>query len=135
MKEPARLYTAFIGIVLLLQGTSTLAFRLYPPLDEAFPALLAITQMVPHHSLLHILTGVIALIVLLQGGPRGPFWFAFLFGAFYLGLAIFGMLIGHATVLHLQPFDHPIHLALGAPGFLAVGADMYQSQKRKQASV
>jgi hypothetical protein len=135
MKEPTRLYTAFIGIVLLLQGTSTLAFRLYPPLDEAFPALLAITQMVPHHSLLHILTGVIALIVLLRGGPRGPFWFAFLFGAFYLGLATFGMLIGHATVLHLQPFDHPFHLALGALGFLAVGADMYQSQKRKQASV
>lgn len=134
MKEPTRLYTAFSGIFLLLQGTSTLAFRLYPPLDEAFPALLAITQMVTPHSVLHILTGVIALIVLLRGGPRGTFWFASLFGAFYFGLAIFGMLTGHATVLHLQPFDHPFHLALGGLGLLAAGVTLYQSQKSKQAS-
>jgi hypothetical protein len=134
MKDPTRLYTAFLGIVLLLQGASTLAFRLYPPLDEAFPALLAITQMVPPHSLLHILTGVIALLVLFRGGPRGTFWFAALFGAFYFGLAIFGMLTGHATLLHLQPFDHPVHLVLGALGLLAAGIDLYQSQKRSQVS-
>jgi hypothetical protein len=52
MKEPTRLYTAFSGIFLLLQGTSTLAFRLFPPLDKAFPALLAITHFV--YSLLWI---------------------------------------------------------------------------------
>ena len=135
MKEPTRLYTAFSGIFLLLQGTSTLAFRLFPTLDEAFPALLAITQMVPPHSILHILTGVVALTVLLWGGPRSTFWFALLFGAFYFGLAVFGLATGHATMLHLQPFDHPFHLALGGLGFLAVGAALYQSQKRKQASI
>jgi hypothetical protein len=135
MKGPTRLYTAFTGIVLLLQGTGTLAFRLFPALDEAFPALLAITQMVPPHSLLHILTGIIALIVLFRGGSRGTFWFAFLFGAFYFGLAIFGMVTGHATVLRLQPFDHPVHLAFGVLGFLATGIALYQSQKRKQASL
>src|SRR5215212_9988091 len=47
MKEPTRLYTAFSGIFLLLQGTSTLAFRLFPSLDKAFPALLSITRMIP----------------------------------------------------------------------------------------
>ena len=135
MKEPTRLYTAFSGIFLLLQGTSTLAFRLFPPLDQAFPALLAITQMIPPHSVLHILTGVIALIVLLRGGPRATFWFALLFGAFYFGLAAFGMVTGHATMLGLQPFDHPFHLALGGLGFLAVGVSLYQSQKRKQVSL
>src|SRR5215211_9400246 len=133
MKEPTRLYTAFSGIFLLLQGTSTLAFRLFPPLDQAFPALLAITQMIPPHSVLHILTGVIALIVLLRGGPRATFWFALLFGAFYFGLAVFGMVTGHATMLGLQPFDHPFHLALGGLGLLAVGVALYQSQRRKQA--
>ena len=135
MKEPTRLYTAFSGIFLLLQGTSTLAFRLFPPLDQAFPALLAITQMIPPHSVLHILTGVIALIVLLRGGPRATFWFALLFGAFYFGLAVFGMVTGHATMLGLQPFDHPFHLALGGLGLLAVGVALYQSQERKQASL
>jgi hypothetical protein len=135
MKEPTRLYTAFSGIFLLLQGTSTLAFRLFPSLDQAFPALLAITKMIPPHSLLHILTGLIALTVLLRGGQRGTFWFSLLFGAFYLGLAVFGIVNGHATMLGLQPFDHPFHLALGGLGFLAVGVALYQSQKRKQASL
>ena len=135
MKEPTRLYTAFSGIFLLLQGTSTLAFRLFPALDEAFPALLAITQMVPSHSVLHILTGLIALAVLLRGGQRGTFWFALLFGTFYFALAVFGMVTGHATMLRLQPFDHPFHLALGGLGFLAVGVALYLSQNRKQASL
>ena len=135
MKEPTQLYTAFSGIFLLLQGTSTLAFRLIPALDEAFPALLAITQMIPPHSILHILTGLIAVMVLLRGGSRGTFWFALLFGAFYFGLAVFGMVTGHATMLGLQPFDHPFHLALGALGFLAVGVALYQTQKRRQASL
>ena len=135
MKDPTRFYTAFSGIFLLLQGTSTLAFRLFPSLDEAFPALLAITQMVPTHSILHILTGVIALIVLLRGGERSTFWFALLFGAFYFGLAVFGMVTGDATMLRLQPFDHPFHFALGALGFLAVGVALYQSQKRGKAAL
>jgi hypothetical protein len=133
MKEPTRLYTAFSGIFLLLQGTSTLTFRLFPALDEAFPALLAITQMIPTHSLLHILSGVIALIVLIRGGQGGTFWFAILFGAFYFGLAIFGMVTGHSTILGLQPFDHPFHLLLGGLGFLAVGITYYQAQKRRRA--
>lgn len=135
MKDPTRLYTAFSGIFLLLQGTSTLAFRLFPALDEAFPALLAITQMIPPHSILHILTGITALIVLFRGEPRGTFWFALLFGAFYFGLAVFGIVTGHATMLGLQPFDHPFHLTLGGLGFLAVGVELYQSQNRKEASL
>ena len=135
MKDPTHLYTAFSGIFLLLQGTSTLAFRLFPPLDEAFPALLAITQMVPSHSILHIITGVIALTVLFRGGSRGTFWFTLLFGAFYFGLAVFGLATGHATMLHLQPFDHPFHLALGGLGFLAVGVAFYQSQNRKEMTL
>ncbi len=135
MKDPTRLYTAFSGIFLVLQGTSTLAFRLFPSLDEAFPVLLAVTQMIPPHSILHILTGVIALAILIWGGQRGTFWFALLFGTFYLGLAFFGMMTGHSTMLGLQPFDHPFHLALGALGFLAVGFAMYQSQKSRMAAL
>jgi hypothetical protein len=131
MKEPTRLYTAFSGIFLLLQGTSTLAFRLFPSLDEAFPALLSVTQMIPPHSILHILTGIVALTVLFRGGQRGTFWFAAGFGVFYLSLSIFGMITGHPTMLGLQPFDHPFHLVLGGLGLLAVGASLYQSQETK----
>jgi hypothetical protein len=135
MKDPTRIYTAYSGIFLLVQGTSTLTFRLFPALDQAFPALLAITQMVPPHSILHIITGVLALIVLFRGEPGGTFWFALLFGLFYFGLAVFGILTGHATMLGLQPFDHPFHLALGGLGFLAVGVTLYRSHKRRQAAL
>lgn len=135
MRSPTRFYTAFSGIFLLLQGTSTLAFRLFPALDEAFPALLSITQMVPVHSTLHILTGLIALVALLRGGERGPYWFAAGFGAFYTFLALFGMITHHPTLLRLQPFDHPFHLLLGAWGLVVAGLTLYRSRSREAASL
>jgi len=135
MKEPTRFYTAFSGIFLLLQGTSTLAFRLIPSLDRAFPALLSITRMIPVHSILHILTGIVALTVLLRGGERGTFWFAAGFGIFYTSLALFGMVTHQPTILGLQPFDHPIHLFLGFWGLLVAGLYIYRSKSRKRASL
>lgn len=135
MKSATRFYTAFSGIFLLLQGISTLAFRLFPVLDEAFPALLSITQMVPVHSTLHILTGIAALAVLFRGGERGAFWFAAGFGTFYTALALFGMTTHRHTMLRLQPFDHPFHLLLGIWGLFAAGYSVYRSQNRKAASL
>ena len=135
MKSATRFYTGFSGIFLLVQGISTLLFRLFPALDNAFPALLSITQMVPIHSTLHILTGLAALFVLFRGGERGAFWFALGFGAFYAGLALFGMITHHPTVLQLQPFDHPFHLVLGLWGLLAAAYSMVRSQPRKAASL
>jgi hypothetical protein len=135
MRSPIRFYTAFSGIFLLLQGISTLAFRLFPALDEAFPALLSITQMVPVHSTLHILTGIVALAILFRGGERGAFWFAAGFGVFYTGLALFGMITHHPTILQLQPFDHPFHLFLGAWGLLVAALYFHRLQSRKAASL
>ena len=133
MKEPTRFYTAFSGMFLLLQGTSTLAFRLFPALDQAFPALLSITHMIPVHSTLHILTGILALIALFRGSQSGTFWFAAGFGIFYTGLAVFGMITHHPTILGLQPFDHPFHLFLGLWGVFVAGLYLYRSQSRKRA--
>lgn len=124
-----RIYTAFTGIFLLLQGTSTLLFRLYPQLDKAFPQLLAITQMILPHSILHIVTGIVALIVLFKGGERGTFLFSAGFGLFYTGLALFGFGTHHPTIFGLQPFDHPFHLFLGVWGLIVTGLSL-----RKKAS-
>ena len=135
IKQPARLYTAIAGIFLLAQGTSTFAFRLYPPLDQAFPQLLAVTQMVPPHSILHILTGVLALAVLFWGGERGAFWFAAGFGLFYTGLAFYGIITMRPTVFVLQRFDHPFHLLLGVPGLVAAGIYYYRATMRKKVSL
>lgn len=133
MQHPARLYTGFAGIFLLLQGASTLGFRLYPPLDQAFPALLAITQMAPPHSILHIVTGLVALAVLFRGGKRGAFWFAAGFGMLYIGLSLTGMVFGQPSGLAMQPFDHPFHVLLGGLGIAAAIADRYRN--RKEASL
>ncbi len=130
-KPPTWLYTAIAGIFLLLQGTSTLAFRLYPPLDRAFPALLGVTQMIPPHSIVHMLTGALALLALARGGERGPLWFAAGFGAFYTALALFGMFTHQATVLGLQPFDHPFHLVLGVLGLLLAGQRLYHLRSKE----
>ena len=123
----ARVYTAFAGTLLLLQGASTLAARLYPPFDQAVPALLLHTRMVPVHSLLHIGTAVLAFWVLLQGGPRGAYLFAVGFGLFYAGLAASGYISGHPLGLGLQPFDHPFHLVLGGLGLVACLIDHRRS--------
>lgn len=132
-KSPTWLYTAIVGVFLLLQGVSTLAFRLYPPLDRAFPALLGITQMLAPHSLVHILTGILALAALARGGERGAWWFAAGFGVFYTGLALVGMIERQPGMLGLQPFDHPFHLVIGALGLLLAGQRLYRIRKGKEA--
>jgi hypothetical protein len=134
INQPVRLYTAVSGIFLLLQGTSTLAFRLYPPLDSAFPALLATTHMIPIHSMLHIITGILALVILYRGKEREAFWFALGFGLFYLALGLAGMLSGQQMGLGLQPFDHPIHLVLGVVGLLVAAPTVYHSSTNRKAS-
>ena len=111
-------YAWVVGGFLLLQGVSTLLFRLVPALDHAFPALLAVTQMLPIHSLLHIGTGMLALAVIRYGG-RGTWWFALGFGVFYSLLGLGGLLSGNPLGLGLQVFDHPFHLVVGVPGLLA----------------
>lgn len=130
ISHPTRCYALFAGVFLLLQGTSTLAFRLYPPLDQMFPALLELTRMVPAHSLLHIGTALIALWVYFKGQLRAPFWFALAFGTFYVGLAVVGHVTGRQLALGLQPFDHPFHVLLGGLGLLAVVVDGYRRRSQ-----
>jgi hypothetical protein len=126
-------YTLVSGGFLLLQGLSTLLFRLIPVLDRAFPALLETTHMMPLHSTLHIVTGLLALAILRRGGARGAWWFSLGFGTFYTLLGLTGLLTGHALGLALQPFDHPFHLVAGLPGLLAAAVG-YQPIMNKELS-
>jgi hypothetical protein len=128
-------YTLISGGFLLLQGTSTFLFRLFPALDQAFPALLATTHMIPVHSLLHIVTGVLALAILRWGGTRGAWWFALGFGLFYTGLGLVGLLTEQQFGLGLQPFDHPFHLLAGVPGLLAAAVAYPLRGARQQSPV
>ena len=128
LSQPTRPYTIFIGVALLLQGSTTLLARLYPPFDRAFPFVLEMTRLIPAHSLLHIATAVIAFWLYFWGGPRGPFRFALYFGLFYLALAIVGMVTGHHLGLGLHPFDHPFHLFIGGLGLLAVAVESFRAR-------
>jgi hypothetical protein len=118
--SPTRLYTLIASLGLVLQGTSTLIAKLVPAVDRAIPFLLEQTKMVPIHSTLHIVSGLIGFAALRFGGAAGAWWFALGFGLFYVGLAIAGWVSGHPIGLGLQPFDHSFHAALGGLGLAAV---------------
>ncbi len=132
-RSAVRGYAWFCGAFLLLQGGSTLAARLLPEFDRAFPLLLRATRMVPAHSVLHLATALLAFAAL-AAGARATWWFAALFGSFYAGLGLLGLLAGRGRLatpesagdlcggsmgLGLQPFDHPFHILLGLVGLVA----------------
>jgi hypothetical protein len=117
--RPARLYTWVASIGLFLQGASTLAARLVPAIDQAFPDLLEQTKMIPIHSTLHIASALLGFASLAAGGDRWPFRFAALFGLLYFALGLAGSTSGHQMGIGLQPFDHPFHLVLGGAGLVA----------------
>ena len=99
-------------------------------LDRAVPARRSLGQGLPpsaghdgdglQHSVLHVLTGLLALGDPPVGRRAGLWWFAVGFGLFYTALGLTG-LVGHGYGLELQPFDHPFHLVAGIPGLVAAG--------------
>lgn len=117
-------YVRIVGGILLVQGLVTGTFLAVEPLRTALPAVLDVTRMVPLHSALHVVTGLLALAVLGWGGPRERWIYAAGFGLGYTALALSGLVSGHDHGLGLQPFDHPFHLLVGVPGLVvaAIGA-------------
>lgn len=126
--QPTRAYTAFAGLLLLAQGTSTLAALAVPAIDRAFPWLLGLTRMIPIHSSLHVATAILALAAWRLGRTR---LFALGFGAFYAGLAVTGWVSGSQLCLGLQPFDHPFHLVLGGLGLAAFAMERSANHPRE----
>jgi hypothetical protein len=122
VNAPPVWYARIVGGFLLFQGVVTGLFLLVAPLDEAFPAVLDTTRMVPQHSALHVVTGLLALALLRWGNARALWWFAAAFGCFYTALALSGLVTRHHLGLELQPFDHPFHLVVGITGLVAAGA-------------
>jgi cytochrome c biogenesis protein CcdA len=127
-------YARIVGGVLLVQGVVTGLFLLVDPLDDAVPAVLDTTRMVPQHSALHVATGLLALALLRWGSARALWWFAAGFGCFYTALAVGGLVTGHHLGLELQPFDHPFHLVVGLTGLLAAGAGSVDRRSRSAGS-
>lgn len=121
--NPTRLYTWIASVGLFLQGASTLTALMVPAVDRAMPGLLEQTQMIPAHSVLHILSGLLGFAAL-RAGRFGTRSFALGFGLFYVGLGIAGGAGSHQFGLGLKPFDHPFHLVLGGFGLVAVAVEL-----------
>ncbi|MEY2477774.1 MAG: hypothetical protein QOG87_3089 [Actinomycetota bacterium] len=129
-RSPAAWYARIVGLFLLLQGVVTGTMLLVDPLDRAVPVILDTTKMVPQHSALHVVTGLLALALLRWGGDRELWWFALGFGLFYTALGVGGLVTGGRAGLELQPFDHSFHLVAGIPGLIAAGLETMSSRNR-----
>ncbi len=105
-----------LGVVFLLVGIA----------GFVDPRLLG-AHLDPPHNVVHIVSGVIALYFGFAGTFSGAKTFALVFGIVYLGLGIFGAVLGTGEdrmltlgPLHLGTVDHAIHILLGVL-FLAGG--------------
>lgn len=123
-----------MGVLFLLIGIAGFAF------NNLLGAHLTLT-----HNLIHLVSGAVSLYIGLKGSPSAAKWFCYIFGVFYLLLAIGGYWFGfgheetylpnsaesgghndnmfHAIpgVLELGTVDHLIHVAI-AVAYLIGGA-------------
>jgi hypothetical protein len=123
-----------VSLALFFQHAIALIALSIPALDRAIPFLLREMQVVPSHSMLHVVTGLVGFAALYFGGSW-PRRFALGFGVFYIGLAIAGALSGRPLGLGLKPFDHPFHTVIGGIALLVVAAEnlMARAAARRDA--
>ena len=119
-----RLYLLMLGGGLLLEGSLLLgldALRLAVPFSTGDP----------RHNALHVAWGgLILAVVLIDRGGRSLGWLAIVFGAFYTGLAIIGVLIDQPFGLLLGPGENAFHFVVG-PLALVLGIRAVVKQSRR----
>ena len=109
-----RMYLCLLGASLLLQGTISLILRIIEIPPPAFT--LNSINADPLHATIHIVWGLVMLAVLVDARRRGPRAIALLglcFGAFYIGLALLGVLIYHPFGLRLDLGENLFHFIIG----------------------
>jgi len=109
-----RMYLCLLGASLLLQGTISLILKIIQIPPPAFT--LNSINADPLHATIHIVWGLVMLAVLVDARRRGPRAIALLglcFGAFYIGLALLGVLIYHPFGLRLDLGENLFHFIIG----------------------
>ena len=109
-----RMYLCLLGASLLLQGTISLILRIIEIPPPAFT--LNSINADPLHATIHIVWGLVMLALLVDARRRGPRAIALLgisFGAFYIGLALLGVLIYHPFGLRLDLGENLFHFIIG----------------------
>ena len=107
---------------LWIQGIGSLAFRLVPALPANSPLLVRGTFGIDFwHALIHIAWGVAGLII--AGSSKSDrTWidFAVIFGVFYTGLAVWGIVVHHPLGLELDLPENVFYWVAG-PASLLMG--------------
>ena len=109
-----RIYLCLLGASLLLQGIISLILRIIQIPPPAFT--LNSINADPLHATIHIVWGLVMLAVLVDARRRGPRAIALLgqsFGAFYIGLALLGVLVYHPFGLRLDLGENLFHFIIG----------------------
>ena len=121
---------------LFIQGIGSLIFRLVPALPPHMPLLVRGTFGIDFwHGLIHIVWGVAGLmLVIINKARRTLARFAMVFGVFYTGLAIWGVLVHHPLGLELDLPENVFHWVAG-PTSLFIGIWGYSHSKTREASL
>jgi hypothetical protein len=109
-----RIYMWLLGASLLLQGILSLILRIIQIPPPAFT--LNAINADPLHATIHIVWGLVMLAFLVDARRSGPRAIALLgqsFGAFYIGLALLGVLIYHPFGLRLDLGENLFHFICG----------------------
>ena len=109
-----RMYLCLLGASLLLQGSISLILRIIQIPPPAFT--LNSINADPLHATIHIVWGLVMLALLVDARRSGPRAIALLgqsFGAFYIGLALLGVLIYHPFGLRLDLGENLFHCIIG----------------------
>ena len=130
--SPAKLYATLVGGVLVIAGIAgffySASFGSPGEVDDVF-GLFGVNAW---HNLVHILTGAVGLFVAGFAARRYAFWL----GIAYLGIALWGFVLGSGAHLVLGFFpvnteDNLLHLTLG---LLGVAAALGTPKERRRPS-
>jgi hypothetical protein len=111
-----RLYLWALGIGLLVEGAILLVLGFLPA--GVFPAG-SLFQPDPLHNTIHVIWGIVIVGLLANGlSDLGAALLATVFGVFYVGFAVLGVVIHHPFGLLLGPGENGFHFIVGPAGLV-----------------
>ena len=119
MTGALRGFLAVLGASLLGQGLTSWALDATGKASDRMPYRFANAD--PRHALIHVVWGAAILVLLARGlDHRGCVRLALVFGVFYTGLAVLGVVVHHPLGIRLDRGENVFHLLVG-PITLLVG--------------
>jgi hypothetical protein len=123
--SPARLYALVVGGVLVVAGIIGFFYESTFTDDESVrDAVFGILDVNGWHNVVHIATGALGLVAFAAGAYAAR-TYAFVLGAVYIVVAIWGFIVGDGdSILSIIPVnteDNILHVLIGIAG-LAAGA-------------